>query len=520
MNAPLRYTTLIICLLFSLPLFAQNNGNTTSEEEMLTNFGKTGTFVVKGNVKNLKDKFFEFGMTGYLYLNDIYFVDIEKDGSFEKSFPIINNQQLYLYLNDDAIAITVANGDTLLLNWDEKNFEKSFSLNSNKAGRATTLKTEWEIHKSFRKPEEDLSEQLYKEGETLSDKGKFDLLNDLYNKKVKFILSRDTTNASGASTEYLLSNNYFRYVSWLRNLKLLGEFNFKIEEDNVFKLPMIEGQINGKVSRFAKYNILSNVENYKISNETYLKDLPEYRSFMFNYLRFASPIDRYVKITRNNSPRNFSFNDYYIAKATLRSTLMEDWFITNCLIFGFESYPFKNVEEVYNHYLPEAKTPFFKTALTEKYNLAIKLKPGLPAPNFSLSNEKGKMISLSDFKGKVVYVDFWGVGCGPCIYDIDHSGPYLHNKYKDNDIVFINICVDSGEKAWKNAIKEHKLTGVNLNAEGWTKNPVCKTYGVNGIPRYLIINKDGTIANNNAPRMNELSGDSGQNELDVALKKN
>jgi peroxiredoxin len=501
-------------------VFAQKNGNTLSEDAMLTNFGKPGTFVLKGVVKNLKDKFFELGMTGYLHFNDSYFVDINKDGSFEKSFPIINNQQLYLYLNDDAVTITVAAGDTILLNWDEKNFKTSLSLNSKKVIRSTTLKTEWEIYKNFRKSEEDLSEQLYKERETLSDKGKFDLLNDLYNKKVKFILSKDTTNSSGVSTEYLLSNNYFRYASWLRDLSLLGEFNFKIKEDSVFKLPMIEGQINGRVSRFAKYNIISDVGNYKISSEEYLKDLPEYRSFMFNYLRFASPIDRYTKATRNNSQRNFSFNDYYMARATLRSTLIEDWFITNCIIFGFESYPFGDVEEVYNHYLPQSKTPYFKKALEEKYNLARNLKPGLQAPNFSLPDDKGKTVSLSDFKGKVVYIDFWGVGCGPCIYDIDHSGPYLHNKYKDNDIVFINICVDSGEKAWKNVIKEHKLTGVNLNAEGWTKNPVCKTYGVNGIPHYVIINRDGTMANNNAPRMGELSGDSGQNELDVALRKN
>lgn len=155
-----------------------------------------------------------------------------------------------------------------------------------------------------------------------------------------------------------------------------------------------------------------------------------------------------------------------------------------------------------------------------KYNLAKNLKPGLKAPEFSLLNDKRKTVSLGDFKGKVVYIDFWGVGCGPCIYDIENFETKLHEHYKDKDVVFINVCVDSGEKAWKSAIKEYKLTGVNLIAEGWTKNPVCKTYGVNGIPHYVIINKDGTMANNNAPRMYELSGSIGNNELDAALKKN
>ncbi len=519
MNTALKYGVLIITLLFGKPVFAQKNSNPKSEEDMLASFGKQGTFVLKGKAKNLKDKFFEFGMTTYLHNNESYFVDFNKDGSFEKSFPIINSQQLYLYLNDDAVTITVADGDTILLNWDEKNFEKSFTLKSNNAGRTTTLETEWEIYKNFRKPETELRDQFYKERETLSAKAKFDLLNNLYSKKVKFILSKDADHTN-SSTSYLLSNNYFSYASWLRDAKLLDRFSLKVVEDSVFKLPMLEGKVNGKLSKFLKYGILDGSDNYKTSNERYLIELPEYRDFMFNYIRFASPVTRYVEETRKSSPTNFSFKDYYMAKAALRSTFVEDWFITNCLMFGFDYYPFKDVEEVYNHYLPQAKTPYFKKVLAEKYDLAKNLKPGLQAPNFSLPDDNGKSVSLSDFKGKVVYIDFWGVGCGPCIYDIENYEAKLHEGYKDKDVVFINICVDSGEKAWKNAIKEYKLTGINLIAEGWTKNPVCKTYGVSGIPHYVIINKDGTMANNNAPRMYELPEATGKNELDTALGKN
>ncbi|WP_316824520.1 TlpA disulfide reductase family protein [Pedobacter miscanthi] len=519
MNAALKYAILLVTLLFSTAVFAQNNNSTKSEDDLLTSFGKEGTFVLKGKAKNLKDKFFEFAMTSYLQNNDSYSVDFNKDGSFEKSFPIINSQQLYLYLNDDAITVTVAEGDTVLLNWDEKSFEKSFSLNAINADRAKTLKTEWGIYQNFRKPESELRDQLYKEGETLSAQAKFDLVNNMYSKKVKFILSKDGIHTN-SSTAYLLSNNYFSYASWLRSAKLLDRFSLKVTEDSIFKLPMIEGQIDGKTSKFLLYSILDGSDNYKSCNERYLIDLPEYREFMFNYIRFASPINRYVEETQKNSPTNFSFKDYYMAKAAFRSTLVEDWFITKCITSGFDYYPFKDVEEVYNFYLPQAKTPYFKNALQEKYNLAKNLKPGLKAPDFSLPDDKGKTVSLGDFKGKVVYIDFWGVGCGPCIYDIENFETKLHGHYKDKEVVFINVCVDSGEKAWKNAIKEYKLTGVNLIAEGWTKNAACKTYGVNGIPHYVIINKDGTMANNNAPRMDELSGSMGNNELDAALKKN
>ncbi len=513
MKTSLKFPVLIVVLFLSISVFAQTN-NTIKEADMLAGFGKAGTFVLKGKAKKTSNKFFEFGMTSYLPANEIFFVDFNKDGSFEKSFPVINSQQLYLYLNDDAITITVADGDTILLNWDEKNFTPTFSLSANKAERAQALNVEWEIYKNFRKPESELRNRLNKERETLDAKEKFDLINELYNKKVRFILSNDTLKAY-KNIDYLLSNTYFSYVSWLWRNKLLEQFKLEVIEDSTFKLPLIEGQATEKGVKFAKYNI--NDESYKISNELYLKDLPEYRAFMFNYMRFASPINRFVSAIKGNIPINYIFKDYYMAKAAFLSTLIEDWFITNCLIFGFEHDSFKDVEEVYHHYLPQAKTPYFKNALEEKYVWVKNLKPGVQAPDFSLTDDKGKTISLSDFKGKVVYIDFWGVNCGPCIGDIDDYEAKLHDKYKD--VVFINICVDSGDKICKNAIKEHKLTGVNLIAEGWVKNPVCKTYGINSIPHYLIINKDGTIANNNAPRMNELVG-RGKNELDIALEKN
>jgi hypothetical protein len=81
--------------------------------------------------------------------------------------------------------------------------------------------------------------------------------------------------------------------------------------------------------------------------------------------------------------------------------------------------------------------------------------------------------------------------------------PALHEKYKNKNIVFINICVDSDEKTWKGSIKELNFTGINLIAEGWIKPPVCKAYNVNGIPHYFLIDADGKIINNNSPTLSE-----------------
>ncbi len=162
--------------------------------------------------------------------------------------------------------------------------------------------------------------------------------------------------------------------------------------------------------------------------------------------------------------------------------------------------------------------PYLKDTLQKFYTAIKRLKPGNPAPGFSLKNDQGKLVSLSDFKGKVVYIDFWGVGCGPCIYDIKNHVPQLHEHYKGKDVVFISICVDSKEKEWKEALKQYKLDGVNLTAEGWVDHPVCKAYNINGIPHYVLIDKSGKISNNNAPWASHLDLASGKNAIDLLLK--
>ena len=147
------------------------------------------------------------------------------------------------------------------------------------------------------------------------------------------------------------------------------------------------------------------------------------------------------------------------------------------------------------------------------------LKPGTVAPAFSLPNENGQTITLEDFKGKVVYIDFWGVDCKPCIHAIKNSVPQLHNHYEGKDVVFINICVEGSEQRWKDLLAQTNLGGVNLFAEGWINNPVCKAYRVSPIPHYVLVDQKGKIVDDNATRPEQLDLVSGNNAIDKLLKK-
>jgi peroxiredoxin len=178
---------------------------------------------------------------------------------------------------------------------------------------------------------------------------------------------------------------------------------------------------------------------------------------------------------------------------------MRDWFITKTIMFNFQYAPFNESTSVYKEFSGKVLTPKYADTLKQFFVNIQRLKPGVPAPGFTLKDDNGKQVSLAQLKGKVVYIDFWGVGCGPCVYDIKNEVPGLHEKYKDKNIVFVNVCVDSNESTWKENLKKLNLSGVNLIAEGWTKNPMCQNYNVNGIPHYFLIDTEGKIVDNNSP---------------------
>lgn len=507
------------------PLKPGNENYKLKQDSLFKNFGNPGTIVIKGKVKNFKDKFFELAITDYINNNGNSII-VNKDGSFNQSFPIINTQELYLYLNNDAITFTLNAQDTIELAWDNKNIVNTFKVKSNKKIRNALLQTEWELYLKHRNAYNELQNDLYKKRDSYTPDQKYELINNQFNEVVKTLLKAEKTFPELKNQipyQNLIVGKYYSYLSTLRGNNLLNKYNLKVKEDSTFKLEKRTIKASdGKVYTFTKYAILDGDPNvYKISSEEYLKNVPDYRSFMYNYLRFndSAPITHYTKLVFSPSPiPNQTLKYYYIGRSSLASTLIEDWFITQCIVHSFNYDDFDKVEEVYNKFLPECKTDYFKDILLQSYHVAKTLKPGLTAPDFTLKNENGKDVSLADFKGKVVYIDFWGVYCGPCIYDIENYVPKLHEKYKDRDIVFLNICVDVKQDEWLKGLKKYKLDGINLIAEGWVKNPVCKAYNINGIPHYVLINKDGTIANNNASDPSGFGGKIIQ-ELDNALKK-
>lgn len=143
--------------------------------------------------------------------------------------------------------------------------------------------------------------------------------------------------------------------------------------------------------------------------------------------------------------------------------------------------------------------------LTERQQLAAKaillglegMKPGDAAYNFSLPDEKGNLVKLSDLKGKVVLVDLWATWCGPCKAQEPHWEK-LKERYENKPVALVGISIDAEKKAWDKYVNSRIMTGIQLHAG--PQADIALVYKVNSIPRYLLIDKQGKIITTDSPR--------------------
>ncbi|HXS38446.1 MAG TPA: TlpA disulfide reductase family protein [Flavipsychrobacter sp.] len=161
----------------------------------------------------------------------------------------------------------------------------------------------------------------------------------------------------------------------------------------------------------------------------------------------------------------------------------------------------KSVEDYKRNYPNSSYTKDIDAILEQKKRLGV----GQPAPDFEFTTMEGKKMKLSDLKGQVVYLDFWASWCGPCRSEMSHS-KVLHDKFKDKKVVFLYVSIDEDQNAWKQAMEKLNVEGINACSPGTWKSPVAKLYGVDGVPAYFVIDKQGNFAYDNSPRPSDEEG--------------
>lgn len=158
------------------------------------------------------------------------------------------------------------------------------------------------------------------------------------------------------------------------------------------------------------------------------------------------------------------------------------------------------IDSIFNEFKLQFEGSIYTAPLQKIYDEYVIILPGNIAPDFSGRTLEGKLISLKDFKGKVVYVDIWATWCGPCLEQIPYARE-LHGAFQEDKVIFLNVSLDRSQEAWKKLLgREKDWLGTHIILDQRESDSLSRNYKVNGIPKYLLIDQTGKIVSADASK--------------------
>lgn len=182
---------------------------------------------------------------------------------------------------------------------------------------------------------------------------------------------------------------------------------------------------------------------------------------------------------------------------------MADNFMTGYMGGGADAYLQQTLEAYRQVTSDQGKVEKYKNMSKE----LTQLLPGNDAPDFAVNDVKGNSLKFSDIigKGKVVYMDVWATWCGPCCAEIPHMEKLAKHYAGNSKIEIISISIDEKQDKWKKKLEADKPEWRQFIVPDGFKSGLCKEYKINGIPRFMLFDKDGKILNIDAPRPSDAS---------------
>ena len=209
-----------------------------------------------------------------------------------------------------------------------------------------------------------------------------------------------------------------------------------------------------------------------------------YRQFLQAYLCF-----QYAKTENTGN----AFAGQYDMATQLFDKKAKAYLQSEMLVRGFRADEVEALQRKYWDFSDHNPYPELDNKVMSVYYQVMKYAEGSLAPDFTLADPNGQLISLHQYKGKVVYLNFWASWCRPCMAKMDQLKA-IQEELERQGIVFLNVSLDRQKETWLNTLRERNIGGYNVFANGDIKSDVAKNYQIKILPQYYIIDKLGNFA--------------------------
>ena len=223
--------------------------------------------------------------------------------------------------------------------------------------------------------------------------------------------------------------------------------------------------------------------------------LDEYRAFISEAMHVLDASSRDI---REVYPKTVAQMKY--AADRLENPEIREIILHHIAAEYVDNFGVKDVAELGNIYNTYVRNPELMSSMVKKYERWDLSLPGKISPSFKAEDIRGKEYTLADFRGKYVYIDMWATWCGPCRQEIPYMKA-LEKEFEGAEIVFLGLSIDKDKQAWKKMVRSGELSGVQLYLGPQSK--FQEAYRIEGIPRFILLDKEGKILNNDMFRPSE-----------------
>ena len=287
-----------------------------------------------------------------------------------------------------------------------------------------------------------------------------------------------------------------------------GKFDLKATTDEPMVAHLMVEGFTGGFMLFAEPGVeyqalLSEGDNYYLRggalNDSYTAHMRKSDSLL---VVIADLQERYNALRAERKFRSASLvNDTLQREQNNLRTLTTDYLNSNDNLI--KAYTFYSNIEMRDANLRETRSLYgalSETAKASQYGRIIKdriarlakTEGGAKAPDFTLPDAQGNMVTMSEVKAKIKIVDFWASWCGPCRLN-NPALRKLYDEFHDKGLEIIGVSLDTNKAAWEKAIEKDGLNWVNVSSlKGW-KCDLVRLYNVTGVPSIFILDENDHI---------------------------